>query len=83
VDYLVPTTLDLPDMKSLIVEKPSERGPFGVKGIGEPPIAPGPAAVVNAVADATGVYITDLPLLPERIVMSLMEKGKNGKNGSQ
>jgi CO/xanthine dehydrogenase Mo-binding subunit len=81
LDYQVPTAADLPDMKSLIVEKPSERGPFGVKGIGEPPIAPGAAALVNAVADATGVYITELPLLPERVVMSLAKDGENESNG--
>ncbi|MCS6859655.1 MAG: xanthine dehydrogenase family protein molybdopterin-binding subunit [Abditibacteriales bacterium] len=81
LDYQIPTAADLPDMKSLIVEKPSEHGPFGVKGIGEPPIAPGAAALVNAVADATGLYITELPLLPERVVMALMKGGENGRNG--
>jgi CO/xanthine dehydrogenase Mo-binding subunit len=77
-DYRIPTTMDTPEMITRYVEKPSERGPYGVKGIGEPPICPTPAALQAAVADATGVRIPDLPLTPERIYMAVHANGKNG-----
>ena len=54
LDYRVPTALDFPDIETVLVEEPTKNGPYGVKGIGEPPIAPGVAALVSAVADATG-----------------------------
>jgi len=77
-DYRIPTTMDTPEMITRYVEKPSERGPYGVKGIGEPPICPTPAALQAAVADATGVRIPDLPLTPERIYMAVHANGRNG-----
>jgi xanthine dehydrogenase molybdenum-binding subunit len=80
-DYRIPTTMDAPEIRSRYIEVESENGPFGVKGIGEPPICPTPAALQAAVADATGVRINDLPLTPERIYMALHGNGKNGGNG--
>jgi CO/xanthine dehydrogenase Mo-binding subunit len=71
LDYRVPTALDFPDIDSAIVEVPTKNGPFGVKGIGEPPIVPGIAALVSAVADATGVWIHEVPLTPERVRFAL------------
>jgi CO/xanthine dehydrogenase Mo-binding subunit len=76
-DYRLPTSMDVPELITRYVEVPSERGPYGVKGIGEPPIVPTPAALQAAVADATGIQIPDLPLTPERIFTAL----HNGKNG--
>ncbi len=70
-DYRLPTPMDTPSIRSRYVEVPSENGPFGVKGIGEPVIVPTPAALQAAVHDATGVWITDLPLTPERIYFAL------------
>jgi xanthine dehydrogenase molybdenum-binding subunit len=70
-DYRLPTPMDTPLIKSAYVEVPSENGPFGVKGIGEPVIVPTPAAVQAAVHDAAGAWITDLPLTPERIYFAL------------
>jgi xanthine dehydrogenase molybdenum-binding subunit len=70
-DYRIPTTMDAPPLTTRYVEVESERGPFGVKGIGEPPIVPTPAALHAAVADATGIRINTLPLTPERIYMAL------------
>lgn len=70
-DYRLPTPMDTPPIKSAYVEVPSENGPFGVKGIGEPVIVPTLAAVQAAVHDATGVWINDLPLTPERIYFAL------------
>jgi xanthine dehydrogenase molybdenum-binding subunit len=74
-DYRIPTTMDAPPLTSRYVEVESEHGPFGVKGIGEPPIAPTAAALHAAVADATGVRINTLPLTPERIYMALRANG--------
>lgn len=76
LDYRVPTTLDFPDIESIMVEVPAKNGPFGVKGIGEPPIAPGVACLVSAVADATGVWINEVPLTPERVLTSVKAAGK-------
>lgn len=70
-DYRLPTAMDTPLIRSVYVEVPSENGPFGVKGIGEPVIVPTPAAVQAAVHDATGVWINDLPLTPERVYFAL------------
>jgi CO/xanthine dehydrogenase Mo-binding subunit len=78
-DYRIPTSMDVPELITTYVEVPSERGPFGVKGIGEPPIVPTPAALQAAVADATGIRIPDLPLTPERIYSALHSNGKNGR----
>ncbi len=66
-NYIIPTTLDTPPMTVDLVEKPYSRGPFGAKGVGELPLdAPAPA-VAAAVSNATGLFIPELPLLPERI----------------
>lgn len=70
-DYHIPTAEDLPDtVEAIIVEVPSDHGPMGARGVGEPPVVPTAAAVANAVADATGKRITDLPITPERVVMA-------------
>ena len=75
LDYRTLTAADLPDIETIIVEVPSPAGPFGARGVGEPPIVPAPAAIANAVADATGVRITECPLTPERIAMATVEDG--------
>src|SRR5436190_2371850 len=77
-DYRIPTTMDAPEITSQYVEVESEHGPYGIKGIGEPPIVPTPAALHAAVADATGVRVNTLPLTPERIYTALHGNGKNG-----
>ncbi len=76
VDYRVPTSADLPIVESIIVEVEAPNGPFGAKGVGEPPITPTLAAMANAVADAVGVRITELPIKPERVVNALHNNGK-------
>ncbi|MFQ6099818.1 MAG: xanthine dehydrogenase family protein molybdopterin-binding subunit [Anaerolineae bacterium] len=70
-EYLIPTSLDFPTTKVIILESGSGVGPFGAKGIGEPALTPAPAAVANAVANAIGVRIYDLPLTPERVLAAL------------
>jgi CO/xanthine dehydrogenase Mo-binding subunit len=71
LDYRKLTAADLPDIETIIVEVPSPSGPFGARGVGEPPIVPAPAAIANAIQDATGLRITELPLSPERIALGL------------
>src|SRR5207244_11542257 len=61
-DYKMPTTLDVPRVESILVQHPSLVGPHGANGVGEPPNIEPPAAVANAVAAATGVRITSLPV---------------------
>jgi CO/xanthine dehydrogenase Mo-binding subunit len=71
LDYRKLTAADLPNIDTSIVEVPSPHGPFGARGVGEPPIVPAPAAIANAIQDATGIRITECPLTPERIAMAL------------
>jgi CO/xanthine dehydrogenase Mo-binding subunit len=67
-DYLIPTTLDMPDVDVIIVEEPFKDGPFGAKGVGEPALIPCPAAVANAMSHACGVRFRELPITPERVL---------------
>ncbi|MFQ5471444.1 MAG: xanthine dehydrogenase family protein molybdopterin-binding subunit [Dehalococcoidia bacterium] len=71
LDYRLPTTRDLPPIETIIVEVPSEEGPYGARMIGEPSIVPGGATIANAVADAIGVRVTEIPITPERILRAL------------
>lgn len=66
-DYGMPTALDVPDLVGIIVEASHPEGPFGAKGVGEPVTTPIAAAIANAVHDAVGVRIKELPLTPERV----------------
>jgi len=65
-EYLVPTALDFPETDVIILESGTGVGPFGAKGIGEPALTPAAPAVANAVADAIGTRIAELPLTPKR-----------------
>src|SRR5437016_3373530 len=69
--YLIPSAADVPDVEPIVVEAGEGLGPFGARGIGEPPIGPPAAAVANAVADATGARLTRLPLTAERVAAAL------------
>jgi CO/xanthine dehydrogenase Mo-binding subunit len=70
-DYVIPGPLDLPPIKPILVEPVEPNGPFGAKGIGEPALNPAPAAVANAIYNAVGVRITELPISPEKILRAL------------
>src|SRR5437879_8807633 len=71
LDYRKLTSADLPNIETIIVEKPAPHGPFGARGVGEPPIVPAPAAIANAIADATGVRLPEPPLSPGRIALAV------------
>ena len=64
----------------MLVEVPSAHGPFGAKGIGEPPVIPAPGAVANAVADALGTRLTEIPFTTQAIATATAP-GVNGPNG--
>src|SRR6185295_15256563 len=70
-DYKMPTALDVPRIQSIIVEHPGLIGPYGAKGVGEPPNVEPPATVANAIAAAIGVRVASLPITAEKIVMAL------------
>jgi CO/xanthine dehydrogenase Mo-binding subunit len=75
VDYIVPSALDVPDIKPILVEPIEPNGPYGAKGIGEPALNPTMAAITNAIYDATGIRVKALPVLPEKILTELKKKG--------
>ncbi len=72
--YLLPTSQDVPEVITYIVEDEAPNGPFGAKGVGEGAIIPTAAAIVNAVYDAIGVRIFDLPITPEKILAALAQQ---------
>ena len=72
-EYLMPTSMDMPKVQCILLESRSGLGPFGAKGIGEPALTPVAPAIANAVADAIGVRIFELPITPERVVRALKE----------
>ena len=71
LDYAVPHSTQTPPIETIIVEVPSETGPFGARGVGEAAVVPTAAAIANAVADATGVRMTDLPMTAPRVLAKL------------
>ncbi len=74
LDYRIPVASDLPMIETVIVEVPNPNHPYGVRGVGETPIVPPLAAVANAVADATGVRPTELPISPPRLWEALRNR---------
>ena len=72
--YILPTSLDVPRVTSIIIEDPDPLGPLGVKGIGEPAMVPTIPAIMNAIYDAVGVRITALPATPEKVLTAIREK---------
>jgi CO/xanthine dehydrogenase Mo-binding subunit len=78
-EYLIPTSRDIPETQSIVLESGSGVGPFGAKGIGEPALTPAAPAVANAVANALGVRIYDLPLTPEKVLKALERAREAGQ----
>ena len=79
-DYKVLTAKDVIPVEPIIVETMDKDGPFGAKGIGEPGCVPSAPAIANAIYDAIGVRINNLPITPEKILKALREKdGQKGK----
>ena len=72
--YKVPGTMDMPQSDIIIINKPDPKGPFGAKGVGEPGMVGIAPAVANAIYDAVGVRMRELPITPERVLAALEEK---------
>jgi CO/xanthine dehydrogenase Mo-binding subunit len=75
LEYDLPKAHRTPPIEAVIVERPSPDGPYGARGVGEPPVTAGAAAVANAVRDAVGARVTELPITPERLWRALDEMG--------
>ncbi|MCI0785092.1 MAG: xanthine dehydrogenase family protein molybdopterin-binding subunit [Chloroflexi bacterium] len=69
--YLMPLALDMPEVENILINVPSEDGPFGARAVAEPPGFGPPAAIANAIFDAVGVRIKELPLSAERVLAAL------------
>lgn len=70
-DYLIPTVGDVPRVTSILIEEPDTHGPFGAKGIGEQVLIPTAPAILNALRDATGAVVRDLPATPDKVLGAL------------
>jgi len=74
LDYKMLTAKDVPNIEPIVIETNDQFGPFGAKGVGEPGLVPTAPAIANAIYDATGVRIKELPITPEKILAALKEK---------
>ncbi len=74
LDYRIPTFLDTPELRSLIVEAPDEQGPYGAKEAGEGPLHPSIPAIANAIFDAVGVRMDELPFTPPRVLAAIEQR---------
>jgi len=74
LDYRMPTALDLPDIETILVEVPNPGHPYGVRGVGEVPIVPPLAAIANAIENATGIRMRQLPASPTRMLDALLDQ---------
>lgn len=80
LDYKIPTVRDVPPIQPVIVETDEKDGPFGAKGIGEPGLVPTAPAIANAIYDAIGVRIKDLPITPEKVLAAIKAKEEEKKS---
>ncbi|HXT64055.1 MAG TPA: molybdopterin cofactor-binding domain-containing protein [Pyrinomonadaceae bacterium] len=74
LEYKSPTTMEMCDVKTYLIEDPDPNGPFGAKEVGQGPLLPVPPAVANAVYNAVGVRIDEVPITPEKVLKALREK---------
>ncbi|MFY9557929.1 MAG: molybdopterin cofactor-binding domain-containing protein [Blastocatellia bacterium] len=83
LEYKSPTTLEMCDVKTILIQGPDPNGPFGAKEVGQGPLLPVPPAVVNAIHDAVGVRIDEVPATPEKVLAAIRAKaqGKEGRVG--
>jgi 4-hydroxybenzoyl-CoA reductase alpha subunit len=74
LDYKSPTTLEMCDVETYLIEDPDPNGPFGAKEAGQGPLLPVPPAIANAVYDAVGVRVDEVPITPEKVLQALKRK---------
>jgi CO/xanthine dehydrogenase Mo-binding subunit len=77
VNYLIPTSKDVPEVIPILVEEEEPTGPFGAKGVGEPALIPSAPAILNAIADAIGQRIYHLPANLERVLEAVQKNKVN------
>ncbi|MBI2893384.1 MAG: hypothetical protein HYY06_07510, partial [Deltaproteobacteria bacterium] len=75
-EYKSPTTLEMPEVVTYLVEDPDDAGPFGAKEVGQGPLLPIMPAVANAVFDAVGVRVDEVPITPEKILRAMKDPSK-------
>jgi len=80
-NYLIPSSMDMPDVQTEVVESGDGRGPLGARGIGEPPVGPPAATIASAIEDAIGVRPTRLPMTPERVLQLLHDASSTPEDG--
>jgi CO/xanthine dehydrogenase Mo-binding subunit len=80
LEYKSPTTMEMCDVKTYLIEDPDPNGPYGAKEVGQGPLLPVPPAVANAVYAAVGVRVDEVPITPEKVLKALREKAK-GRDG--
>jgi len=80
-DYLIPTIGDIPPIETIIIEEPDAHGPYGAKGLGEHVLIPTAPALLNAIKDATGVRITQVPATPSRLRAAIRMKDEEQSIG--
>ncbi len=78
LDYKIPTALEMPGVESILVESIDAEGPFGAKEVGQGPLLPVIPAVVNAVHDALGIRVDEIPLRPDKVLAALADREKGG-----
>jgi 4-hydroxybenzoyl-CoA reductase alpha subunit len=76
LEYKSPTTMEMCDVKTYLIEDPDPNGPFGAKEVGQGPLLPVPPAVANAVYDAVGVRIDEVPITPDKVLKALRDKAR-------
>jgi 4-hydroxybenzoyl-CoA reductase alpha subunit len=76
LEYKSPTTMEMCDVKTYLIEDPDPNGPFGAKEVGQGPLLPVPPAVANAVYNAVGVRIDEVPITPEKVLKALRDKSR-------
>ncbi len=83
LEYKSPTTMEMPEVVTYLIEEPDANGPFGAKEVGQGPLLPIMPAVANAVFDAVGVRIDEVPITPEKVLKALRAKedGREGRYG--
>ncbi|HEX6648451.1 MAG TPA: molybdopterin cofactor-binding domain-containing protein [Pyrinomonadaceae bacterium] len=83
LEYKTPTTMEMCDVKTYLIEDPDPNGPYGAKEVGQGPLLPVPPAVANAVYNAVGVRIDEVPITPEKVLRALKDKsrGRDGRYG--
>ena len=79
LDYKSPTTMEMPEVETYLIEDPDPNGPFGAKEVGQGPLLPIMPAVSNAVFDAVGVRVHEVPVSPEKVLRAI--ESKDGRYG--